>query len=213
MNPDWGRVLAARDRLVAAARQTGPEADTLCEGWQVHDLVAHLLTLQRDPLSWPGMGLGFLSSLTERRMEAALRNGYSAALGRLAHRPPGIPIFLEDPWRGYGHHLGEYAVHTEDIVRANGLPPTELDPATDDALWRRLLPAAATLLARRGFGLRLRRADGPESTQVLPGEVCVVATGTALELLMLCYRGPHAADVRLTGPKKAAEALWPTRTQ
>lgn len=192
----WGRVLAARDRFAAAARVTGPEAPTLCDGWTVRHLVGHLLTLRSDPLSWPGIALPRFAALTQRRMAAATASGFDAAVERLATRSPFMPPVFETPRSSWTHHLGEYVVHTEDIVRANDLPPTVLDAATTDALWARVLVAARQLYpGDPAPGLLLARTDTAASARVLEGSPTLTVRGAPLELLVWAHRGCAMADV------------------
>ena len=195
----WGRVLAARDRFVSAARVAGPEAPTLCEGWTVRHLVGHLLTLRSDPLSWPGVALPRFAALTKRRMAAATASGFGAALERLATRSPFMPLVFETPRSAWGHHLGEYVAHTEDVVRANDLPPTVLDAEASDALWSRALVAARQLHRHRGAGLVLERSDTGTIARVLPGNCTDHVVGTPLELLVWAHRGAAVADVTVHG--------------
>lgn len=214
---DWGLVLSARDRFVAVASAAGPHAPTLCAGWTVRHLVGHLLTLHDDPLSWPGIALPRLASLTERRMARATASGFSDALDRLARQSPFMPMVFETPRSRWAHHLGEYVVHTEDILRANALPTndlptnalpaTELDPATTERIWARVQVAARQLHRARGIGLVLERSDvaPPEAAtgdhapatrvRVLPGARTEHVIGTPLELLIWAHRGDAVADV------------------
>jgi uncharacterized protein (TIGR03083 family) len=45
--------IAAQERrhLTTVARQVGPDAPTLCEGWAVRDLVAHLVVRESSPVA------------------------------------------------------------------------------------------------------------------------------------------------------------------
>lgn len=201
------RVVAARDRFVEVARGLGPDAPTLCEGWTVRDIVAHLLVLQRDPLAWPGVAVPGLAGLTTRRMAAQTAAGFTAALDTLAAHSPRIPAMVDDlPGGPMLHHLGEYVVHTEDLARPNRVPGTLVDAEVADALWRRAQVVAALLRRRRGRGLVLVRTDTAASAAILRGPDAVVAAGTPLELLMWAHRGSGAADVTLTDAATGAPA-------
>ena len=195
---DWQRVEAARDRFVATARQVGPDAPTLCAGWTARALVGHLLVLRDDPLAWPGIGLPALAGLTERRMAKATASGYDRALDSLAGRSPFLPPVVDTPASRWGHHLGEWVVHTEDLVRANGLPPSELDAATVEVLWHRVQVAARQLNGRGRRGLVLTRTDTGESAAVVRGAAALTVAGLPLELLVWAYRGADDAEVHLS---------------
>ncbi|WP_415111229.1 maleylpyruvate isomerase family mycothiol-dependent enzyme [Propioniciclava sp.] len=178
-----------------AARRVGQDAPTLCEGWTARDLVGHLLVLRDDPLAWPGIAIPALASLTDRRMARATAAGYDAALDSLAGRRPWLPPVIDLPGSRWGHHLGEYVVHTEDLLRANALSACAPDAATAEVLWSRVQVAARQLHGRRQQGLVLVRADTGESAQVVPGERAPTVTGTVLELLVWTYRGAEHADI------------------
>lgn len=193
------RVVAARDRFIEVARRLGPDAPTLCEGWTVRDIVAHLLVLQRDPLAWPGIAVPALAGLTTRRMAAQTAAGFAAALATLAARSPRIPAMPDDLLGGpMLHHLGEYVVHTEDLARPNGVPGAVVDTDVADALWSRAQIVAALHRRRRRHGLVLVRTDTAASAAILRGPEAVVAAGTPLELMMWAHRGSDAAAVTLT---------------
>ncbi len=198
MNPtDWRRVEAARDRFVDAARRVGPDAPTLCEGWSARDLVGHMLVLRDDPLAWPGIGVPALAGLTERRMARATASGYERALASLARRRPWLPPVIDGPRSRWGHHLGEWVVHAEDVVRANELPSYEPDAATADAVWARVQVATRQLHGHRERGIVLTRTDTGESAAVVRGVAALTVEGTPLDLLVWAYRGDGCADVSL----------------
>ncbi|MFT4295590.1 MAG: maleylpyruvate isomerase family mycothiol-dependent enzyme [Micropruina sp.] len=193
----FGRELLERqrERCCAVLDAVSPDAPTLCQGWTAFDLAAHLDALCRDPLSWPGIGLAALAPVTERRARRLQqRLGYPGLVRRLRRRSPLVPLFGIDPWLGWPHHLGEWFVHTEDVRRANELPPAEPDAAVDAVLWQRV-QAAARILCRRGDGLVLRHPDGREA-RVADGPRPRLVTGAPGELMIYVYRG-RAAEVRV----------------
>lgn len=194
-----GRVLVdrQRDACCAVLDAVPPDAPTLCEGWTAVDLAAHLDALCRDPLSLPGIALRPLEGMARvraRRLQTRL--GYPALVRRLHTGSPWIPAFGIDPWQGWGHHLGEWFVHTEDVRRANDLAPASIETDLDEALWRRVQAAARVLNRRRPTGLVLRCPDGREARVVDRPSVQVVV-GVPSELLVWVYRG-RAADVTRT---------------
>jgi uncharacterized protein (TIGR03085 family) len=186
-----------RDRCCAVLASVPPDAPTLCAGWTAFDLAAHLDALCRDALSWPGIALPWFEPVTARRaarLQAWL--GYTGLIDRLRTGSPVIPPFGLDPWQGWGHHLGEWFVHTEDVRRANHLPAPERDAALSEALWLRVQVAARILHRRDREGLVLRHSDG-RSAVVVDGPAPVVVTGEPAELMVWVYRG-RAAEVVIT---------------
>lgn len=171
-----------------------PDAPTLCAGWTAFDLAAHLDALCRDPLSLPGLALTPFARVTRaraRRIQARL--GFAGLIARLRTRSPWIPVFGLDPWQGWGHHVGEWFVHTEDVRRANALEPATIDADLAEALWVRVQAAARVLNHRRPTGLVLRHVDGREA-RVVDRRGSQIVTGEPAELMVWVYRG-RAADV------------------
>ncbi|MDQ7993633.1 MAG: maleylpyruvate isomerase family mycothiol-dependent enzyme, partial [Propionicimonas sp.] len=58
-----------RAALVDALREADPHAPTLCEGWTVHDLAAHVWLREHEPASLAGSLLPALAGRTTERME------------------------------------------------------------------------------------------------------------------------------------------------
>ena len=56
---------AERQVLVDAMLVAGPDAPTLCEGWTVKDLAAHLVARERRPDSGPGVIIPVFARWTE----------------------------------------------------------------------------------------------------------------------------------------------------
>lgn len=208
--------LDARERVQLCARfeELGPEAPTLCEGWTTFDLAAHLVARERNPLAGPGILLGekvrALGDLTESAMEREKRRGYAAVVERVRTGPPLGPFRV--PKLREQLNLVEYAVHHEDVRRANGMDTrTDVDDL-QDALWTLLVRLAR--LALRGvpkpYGVELARPGGTVAV-ARKGDPAARLTGEPLELLLFAYgRGDHAA-VELTGPDDAVAAVRDAR--
>jgi uncharacterized protein (TIGR03085 family) len=191
--------LDARERAQLCARfdELGPDAPTLCEGWSTADLAAHLAVRERNLLAGPGIVAGdkipALGRVTERAMEREKAKGYDRVVERVRTGPPPGPFAV--PGLRTQINLVEYAVHHEDVRRANGMEPrTDVDDL-QDALWPLLVRLARFALrgVPAGVGVELRRpGDGP-ARAVRPGERVVQVTGDPLELLLWAYgRGDHA---------------------
>ncbi len=199
--------LDARERreLCDLLEELGPEAPTLCEGWTTIDLAAHLVLRERDLRAVPGILLGdrFERSL-ERLTARALERGFVALVDQVRNGPPFGPMAL--PGIRTLTNLNEYAVHHEDVRRANGMEP-RLDRAElQDVLWAlqrrtarlalRRVRGACVVLARPN-GDRVSVGDGPE----------VVVTGEPLEVVLYVLGRRSAARVDVTGEPAAQTAL------
>lgn len=184
-------------RCCDALDQVRDGAPTLCEGWSAHDLAIHLWTLNHDPLGWPGIALPALAATVRWRADHIRRRwSYAELVARLRAGRGGIACMPFDRFEGYRHALGEYFVHTQDVVRANGLDQEELDTELEDALWLRVQVAARQLHRRRTPGLVLETTDG-RCAQVTGGAPGIVVTGAPSELMCWAYGREGVADVTI----------------
>ena len=157
IQPTLPLVRRERDALCDTALSVGPEAPTLCGGWDARDLVAHLLVRER---GWWGPAAGIaippLAGVTERAMEHTARRPFPEMVERLRERPltpyrlPGVERLT---------NTLEYFVHHEDLRRAQpGWEPRDLPPGDEDELWK-LLPGSARLSTRNGSSARLSKRN------------------------------------------------------
>lgn len=192
----WPVIHAERKALIADVEQLSPEqwsTPSLCSGWSVRDVVAHLAaTAKMSPVGFVarliGSGLRF-DEMAARNIArettgppvetlASLRGALTATT-----HPPG-PI---ETW------LGETIVHSEDIRRPLGIvhdyPVAAVTRVADFYKGSNLLLHSK----RRIAGLRLRATDAPWTTGTGP-EV----TGPVLSLV-LAMTGRRAALEDLSG--------------
>lgn len=145
-------------RLCDAFDALPAEAPTCCEGWTAHDLAVHLWQLHHDPKAWV---LEFVGGAAGERHRARQREGgdYADLVAELRMCTGPVACMLGDRFEGWRHAIGEYFVHRQDLIRANDLPPDEIDEPLAEALWLRAGVAARSL---RAFprGVILEHEDG-----------------------------------------------------
>jgi len=199
-----GRAATERIALADALTTVGPDAPTLCGGWQAKDLAAHVYVREHRPDATPGvLPLGPWSAYTEKVMRSALRvHGFAALVEAIRTAPAWLRIERVDD----ALNTVEMFVHTEDVRRANGMSDRTHDAAFEAALWRRLsrqarlsfrrVPAAVTLapVGTDEPGIRVGKG-GPE----------VTVSGPPSELLLLAYNRKEHAHVTIAG--EGADAL------
>jgi uncharacterized protein (TIGR03085 family) len=204
--------LDARERAQLCLRfdELGPDAPTLCEGWTTLDLAAHLVVRERRPLAGPGIALGdkveALGNATRRAMAKESARGFDAVVERVRTGPPLGPFRV--PRLRTQLNLVEYAIHHEDVRRANGYEVRTGVDDLQDELWRLLLRLAKLSLRRvpDGVGVELARPGG-DAEVARRGDRYVRASGEPLELVLWANgRGDHAR-VELTGDEEAVEAV------
>ena len=176
--------------------ELGPDAPTLCEGWQTSDLAAHMV-LREHFHRWP-----------DQRLAAEKATGFPAMVARLRAGPPLIPWRIPR-LRNVLNGL-EYFIHHEDVRRANGRAPRPTMPELEALSWR-MTGFSARRLARRirPYGLELVNADGAKRS-FGSGEMATL-TGPATELMLYMGGRRSTAHVSLSGSPGAIAAVERTK--
>ena len=200
---------AKRERLLLAdlLETAGPEAPTLCEGWQTRDLAAHVAVRERRPDAAGGLLIKQLASRLDKAMGEFTAKPYVELIQLIRTGPPRFSPFSLKQIDEASNTI-EFYVHTEDVRRAQpDWTPRELDPVFQDALWTRLERTARLMGRSAPTGLVLRRPDG-QTAVAHRGAPVVTVTGEPSELLLFLYGRHNAAHVELDGDKDAIAKLY-----
>lgn len=193
-----------RAALCAAARAAGPDAPTLCEGWRVVDLVAHLIVRERRPLAGVGILVGPLApytTLVQRRVGSARP---FEELVEVVRKGPPLALRPIDEVM----NTVEYFVHAEDIRRAApGFSLRHVEPLEEKAIFQRL-KAMARLVRRRCPGPLDVDAEGFGRLVVRSGSNPVVVSGAPSELTLYLTGRQKVAKVDVAGPLDAVAAMY-----
>jgi uncharacterized protein (TIGR03085 family) len=201
--------------LAALLEETGPNAPTLCAGWQTRDLAAHVVVRERRPDAGVGMLGGPLAGYTARVQQGYLdKYSYQQLIGIFRAGPPPLSPFAI-PGADEAANTVEYFVHHEDVRRAaEGWAERDLPAGQADALWHRL-KGSRLFLRSAPTGIVFARADAaatePASTATpivaKNATVSVTVTGTPAELTLWSMGRVTAARVKLDGPDQAVARL------
>ena len=205
--------------LCALLDKTGPDAPTLCTGWNTGDLAAHLVLREHRPDATTGMHGGPLTGYTalmQRRL--AQRTPYRQLVETIRNGPPRLSVFGL-PGMDELLNLIEYFVHHEDVRRAQpGWQPRELGQGMLDELWRRMPPVARFHLRGLPVGVEFARddVDGQHGARQLritmrKGTPVVTVVGTPAELLLWAFGRTTVARVRMDGAESPVQALADAR--
>jgi uncharacterized protein (TIGR03085 family) len=193
----------------------GPEAPTLCRGWQTHDLAVHLWIRETDPIGATGLMAKPLAGLLERRMaEVKQRWDFSELVDRIRNGPARFSVFalpgVDEP-----ANTTEYFVHHEDVRRAGDHPQTsrDLGSETEDWMWRRLKLLGRGFFRKVPVGVVLERlgtADSyePDTIRAVSGSPIVTIVGQPSELLLFAHGRTGVAEVKLVGEPEAIDLLY-----
>lgn len=201
---------AQRERaaIVSTFRQVGPDAPTLCEGWDARDLAAHLFIRERRLDATAGIMLPFLAGYTARVQDrVATSMGWDELVGEVASGPPAYsPFKLLDPFV----NVAEMFIHNEDVRRAQpDWQPRALDADTAAALRKSF--TMMSRMAMRGVPARVHFVTPAGETLVSIGagpEVTI--TGEPSELLLFVV-GRDAARVTFDGDPQTVAAVKDAR--
>ncbi|MER6345574.1 TIGR03085 family metal-binding protein [Streptomyces sp. NPDC001595] len=199
---------AKRERLLLAdlLEALGPEAPTLCEGWQTRDLAAHVVVRERRPDAAGGVLIKQLASRLEKVMEEYTAKPYEELLQLIRTGPPRFSPFALKQLDEASNTV-EFYVHTEDVRRAQpDWTARVLDPVFQDTLWSRTERTARLMGRGVPTGLVLRRPDG-QTVVAHRGTPVVTVTGEPSELLLFLYGRQSAARVDLEGDADAIARL------
>jgi uncharacterized protein (TIGR03083 family) len=210
----WPLVHAERSALIEDLERLDDrswEMPSLCDGWTVHDVVAHLVNTARTTR------LGFLVALARARFDFDRQNTRGVErerraspretleqLRRVASRTSGPPAPLDT-------RLVEEVVHGEDIRRPLGLTRAYSQEAVVRALRLQVRTSASFGGARELVaGVRLTAVDAGHELPCAVDAVVSIGdgpeiSGTALSLL-LAVSGRRVALDELDGPGVGALA-------
>ncbi|MFJ2885742.1 TIGR03085 family metal-binding protein [Streptomyces sp. NPDC087305] len=203
---------AKRERLLLAdlLETAGPDAPTLCEGWQTRDLAAHVVVRERRADAAGGIMIKQLAPRLERVMTEFTAKPYEELIQLIRTGPPRFSPFQLKQLDEASNTV-EFYVHTEDVRRAQeGWTPRELDPVFQDTLWSRLERMARLMGRTAPTGLVLRRPDG-QTAVAHKGAPVVTVTGEPSELLMFAHGRQSVAKVELDGDENAIAKLQATK--
>jgi len=197
----------ARDERVALCElldETGPEAPTLCEGWQTLDLAAHLVLRERRPDAAAGVMGGPLAGHTERVRRALIASTtYGQLVDEIRNGPPRLSVF-RIPGMDERLNTVEYFVHHEDVRRGgDGWEPRDIGAGLTDLLWQRLR-AARFVFRKAPVGIELVRDDVPAG----PGRQRVRITAKARTPMVTVTGGPTELTLWALGRTTAAQVRF-----
>jgi uncharacterized protein (TIGR03085 family) len=194
-------LLKERAAMCDTFETVGPDAPTLCEGWNTLDLASHLVAREARSDAAIGLVVPFLAGHLQHVVDQYKAKGYEPLIAMLRTGPPWMhrtgPLATAN--------VNENFVHHEDVRRPAGEPPRELEPEMEQILWKML-----------GFGLSKKSIPGVALTLQAPGlgEKTVTKVGTRVvmsgavgELALYLSGRKDAAVVTFDGPDEAVAIL------
>lgn len=199
--------LAQRERAALATLfdAVGPDAPTLCAGWNTIDLAAHLVVREGHP-SAAGLVLPPLSGWMHSQQERLATRPYAELVERFRQGPPKwSPMRL--PGAESAANIFEHFVHHEDVRRAQpSWAARELTLADQRTLWNQLARRTRLLVRRPPVPVRL---DAPALGSVSVGDTdqpsAITLTGDPAELVIYLHGRRDHASVSIEGNEESVE--------
>jgi uncharacterized protein (TIGR03085 family) len=197
--------VAQRERaaLVAALRDVGPDAPTLCTGWDARDLAAHLMVREYRVDAAPGILIPRFAAHTARvQDDVAEHTEWDDLVNKVAAGPPLYsPLKLVDSVA----NVAEMFIHHEDIRRAQpNWEPRSLESDLTGKLRRTLQMMARLTLSKMPARVQLRTPDG-ETVLIAGRGPAVTVTGPPEELLL--FSTGRLARVDYSGDPEVVQAV------
>jgi uncharacterized protein (TIGR03085 family) len=196
--------IAQRERaaLVDTLRSVGPDAPTLCEGWNTRDLAAHLVIREYRIDAAPGILVPFFAGHTAKvQNDVAEHTEWNALVDKVASGPPLYsPLKLLDPVV----NVAEMFIHHEDVRRAQpDWRPRVLEPGLAKVL-RRTLPLMGRMTLAKTPGRVALRTPAGKTLLTAGRGTAVTVTGAPEELLL--FSVGRQAQVEFDGDAGAVQA-------
>jgi uncharacterized protein (TIGR03085 family) len=198
-------VQSERKAIADLLATLGPDAPTLCTGWETRDLAAHIVLRERRP-----------DAALAMYVPPARGHGKSVQRGIAARPYPELIEMIRDvPWwspvsNGLTEALTntlEFFVHHEDVRRAQDhWLPRDLPRADQEGLWKRVA-TLARLRLRRFPGALLVQAPGYGEISTGAGGEAVRLIGAPGELVYFLAGRQRAARVQIDGPPALTDRL------
>ncbi len=199
-----------RSSLCDLLDELGPDAATVLTPWTTRDIAVHLYLREHDPVAGPGLVIpGAWARLAERHHKRAAGRDFSALVASVRSGPRGV---FRLGWLRRVPNLNEFFVHHEDVRRANGGAPRDLDAAMNQALWANVRVGARILARRlRGCGMELHDPSTGETVHAHHGKPVVRISGEPGELLLFLFGRQDAAVVEMNGPPGSVDTVRSAR--
>jgi len=187
-----------RAALCDVALEVGPDAATLCEGWAVRDLVAHLL-IREGSLLAAGIAVKPLSGLLDREMRRVAARDFAQQVAKLRQGPPRLSPYAV-PRLDVMLNTLEYFVHQEDIRRAQSGWTARTHPDDDQKLlWSMVRTAGKGLTRRAPVGVTIENSVTGSTVDLNASEPRVTVRGLPSEVVLFVFGRQRQAEVELVG--------------
>jgi uncharacterized protein (TIGR03085 family) len=198
-----------RAALCDLALQVGEDQPTLCEGWDVKDLVVHLLVREGSPAAL-GIMVPPMEGYLDRTSRRVGRRDFAVLVEKLRKGPPLWSPYAVPKLDQMLNAL-EYFVHHEDIRRAQpDWAPRDLGDDVERTLWSMSKTAGKGLTRKIPAGVTAENVTTGSRVTMSTGSPEVTIRGLPGEILLYLFGRKAQARVELLGDDDAIAAMSDT---
>ncbi len=192
-------VEAERKYMIELLKKLTPSqwhADSLCEGWTVEDVAAHIVV--REGLIGPiGIVVPQLHKVHDKRIKRLEEKGHAVIIQKLERYPWYMPAIA---------NTAEFYIHNEDILRGSlNMHRSDPNKKAGEILWQALkgmVKIRKSLISDLGNVQFENSQSGAVVTVVNKhSQKDTVVSGMPGELLLFAYGRRSAAKVKITSSK------------
>jgi uncharacterized protein (TIGR03085 family) len=200
--------VSERQGLCDTFERVGPDAPTLCSPWLTRDLAAHLVIRDRRPDAAAGMAVPLLAGHLEQVQDGYAAWDWPRLVDQVRSGPPAWSLASLAPV-DEAINTPEFFIHHEDVLRGGpGWSARELPTDLESALWGIVRKAARLRFARARVGVVLVAPPyGRRQVHAMTDLGTVVLRGTPGELLLYAFGRRGVAQVDVSGPEEAVNAI------
>lgn len=196
-----------RHRLADELEAVGPDAPTLCGGWDTRMLAAHIVLRDRRPDAAPGILIPAFAGHTERVQKDLAKKPFDELVDEVRDGPP-VWNPARIPAVDRAMNSAEFFVHLEDVRRAQ--PKWDVRDLADDEvndLYAALKRMAPRLTHSSPVGITLTPDDDEHQPVVArSGDEMVTVSGPVGELVLWAFGRKPEAKVDIDGSDSAVAA-------
>jgi uncharacterized protein (TIGR03085 family) len=203
--------LAKRERVAISQllRKLGPDAPTLCEGWNSFDLLVHLVSRETRPDAAIGLVVPALSSYTSKVAQDIKSRGFENLITEFEHGPKRTSFFALPGVDNLANSF-EFLIHHEDLLRGQpDYSPRTLDEDDKKLIWKRFTQSGKLLMRKAKVGIIAQSDQGTYT--IKSGNSCVTMKGEVIDLLLFAYGRTAHVNIEFDGEESAIRILKETK--
>ena len=199
--------LAKRERsaLAQTLRNLGPDAPTLCQGWNSFDLLAHLIVRETRPDAALGIFIPALSSYSDKVAAKIKKSDFETLVQEFADGPKKFSPFAFPGIDNLANSI-ELVIHHEDLLRAQPNYVPRIFSETDKQfLWKRFTQSSKIFMRKAKIGIVAKSDQGTYTVKT--GKSCVTIQGEVVDLFLFAYGRKSAANIKFEGEDDAIRII------